>query len=393
MRIVGRTDDLVLLGGLIVALLVIASPVIGDFVEFIQQVDEGEGRRLLQALIIITIAFVYHQSRKRQEIRLEAVTAAAEAKQATERAAEMERLVAFGQALARLLEEESIQQAASAHLPLLAPGRSVWVLVRSGSHWKPLTIIGESSPEERERAARRAVGEIDAPPGEDANHICFPLSVANRPIGVLGVAAQPPLADQHVRTLAAGAALLAVSLKNAELFREVHDNSVRDPLTGCFNRRYALEALDAELRRSRRSQLPLSVVMFDIDHFKQTNDRHGHVAGDAVLATVGTRMKAVLRGSDLRCRLGGEEFLIILPDTPLPGALRVAESSRRELAARPVQWNEVQIPVTASFGVTAITPGETDALAIVARADSALYRAKEEGRNCVRVSEETKAIA
>jgi diguanylate cyclase (GGDEF)-like protein len=132
--------------------------------------------------------------------------------------------------------------------------------------------------------------------------------------------------------------------------------------------------------------------MFDIDRFKQTNDQFGHMGGDAVLAAVGARMRAVLRGSDLKCRLGGEEFLVVLPDTPLAGARRVAESLRRELAEFPVQWNERSIPVTASFGVTAITPGELDAVAIMARADGALYRAKEDGRNCVRIVEQSVTV-
>ena len=393
MRLIGRTDDLVLLGGLIVALLVIVSPVLGEVLEFLQGVEQGQGRRLLQALLIIGTVFVFHQTRKRQEIRAQALASAAEARQAIERAAEMERLVALGQALARSLDEESIQQAAAAHIPLLAPGRGAWAMVRAGAHWKPLTTIGDSTPAERERSARKVLGEADPTVGEETGDECFPLIVAGNPIGVLGIEADPPLSEQHRRILTAAAALLAVSLKNAELFREVHENSVRDLLTGCFNRRYALEAIDAELRRSRRSQLPLSLVMFDIDHFKLTNDRFGHMGGDAVLATVGARMRAVLRGSDLKCRLGGEEFLILLPDTPMAGARRVAESLRRELAENPVAWNELSIPVTASFGVTAITPGELDALAIMARADAALYRAKEEGRNCVRASEEAEAIA
>jgi diguanylate cyclase (GGDEF)-like protein len=392
MKFLARTDDLLLLGGLIVALLVIVSPVLGRVFQFIQQADRGQGLRLLQALVIITSVFGFHQVRKRHEMHAQAAAAAAAARQATDRAAEMERLVAFGQALARSLDDESIQQAAVAHLPLLAPGRGAWVVLRAGSRWKPLTTIGDSTAEDRQRSAAKALGEIDPEVGEVSTDTCFPLIVGGLPLGVLGVASDPPVTDQHRRILTATASLLAVSLKNAELFREVHEDSVRDLLTGCFNRGYALEAIDAELRRSRRSHLPLSVVMFDIDQFKQTNDRFGHMGGDAVLAAVGARMRAVLRGSDLKCRLGGEEFLVVLPDTPLAGARRVAESLRRELAEYPVQWNERSIPVTASFGVTAITPGELDAVAIMARADGALYRAKEEGRNCVRVVEQAATV-
>jgi diguanylate cyclase (GGDEF)-like protein len=388
MRPTGRKDDLVLLAGLIVALLVIVSPALGQLLAIVQEIEQGQGRRLLQALLILATVLVFHQSRKRHEIRAQALVSAAAARQANERAIEMERLVAFGEALARSLDMDSIQQAVASHIPLLAPGRNVWAMIRTGSHWKLLAAIGDSTPLKCERAARRAIGEPEAPGAEETDDTCFPMIVAGHPIGVLGVETNPPVTDQHRRVLSAAAALLGASLENADLYRVVRENSVRDPLTGCFNRRYAIETIDAELRRSRRSHLPLSLVMFDIDHFKRTNDRFGHMAGDAVLATVGARMKAVLRGSDLKCRMGGEEFLILLPDTPLDGARHVAEALRREFADKTVQWNDVSIAVTASFGVTTVTPGERDALAIIERADAALYRAKEEGRNCVRVSEE-----
>jgi diguanylate cyclase (GGDEF)-like protein len=193
--------------------------------------------------------------------------------------------------------------------------------------------------------------------------------------------------------MSVAAALLAGSLKNAELFEVVHENSVRDALTGCFNRRHALTVMDGELRRSRRSKLPLALIMFDLDHFKQINDRFGHLCGDAVLAAVGQQMHVVLRGSDLKCRYGGEEFMILLPDTVASGACRVAELLRSKLEATPVGWNGIDVPVTASFGLTAITPGELDLTAIIGRADAALYRAKENGRNCVCPADEHEALA
>ncbi len=392
MRAIGNSEDLVLLGGLLLALLVIFSQAVERLLDFFRSIDEGRGLRLLQALLIIGTVFVFHQVRKRQMMRAEARGAAAEARQAHAHAAEMERLMAFGQALARSLNEDAIQAAATAHIPLLAAGRGAWAVLRTATHWKPLTTIGDSSRAERERAARAAVGDVDPALRGASQFACFPMIIAGMPVGVLGVDAEPPLNDQQRRMLTAAAALLAVSLKNAELFREVHENSVRDSLTGCFNRKHALEVMDAELRRARRSQMPLSMVMFDLDHFKRINDRYGHLAGDAVLSAVGARMKAVLRGSDLKCRYGGEEFLILLPDTQVSGALHVAENLRRELESRPVLWNEESMSMSASFGVTAITPGEVDPLVIMARADSALYRAKAEGRNCVRLAEEKEAL-
>ncbi len=201
-----------------------------------------------------------------------------------------------------------------------------------------------------------------------------------------------PLGPDRHRALEAAAALLAVSLKNAQLFREVKENSLRDPLTGCASKAHATEIIDAELRRARRSQMPVSLIMFDLDHFKDVNDRYGHLCGDAVLASVGRRMKEVLRGSDLKCRYGCEEFLVLLPETPLHGARRVAETLRREIAERPVQWEGEALTITASFGLTQAMPGEIDIQTIIGRADTALYRAKEEGRNCVRIASDTLAL-
>jgi diguanylate cyclase (GGDEF)-like protein len=151
--------------------------------------------------------------------------------------------------------------------------------------------------------------------------------------------------------------------------------------------------MDSELRRARRSHGSFSVVMFDLDHFKQINDRFGHLCGDAVLATVGQRMNSILRSSDSKCRYGGEEFLVLLPDTRLPGAQRVSEMLRRDFEEHPVVWNDQAITITASFGITEIVPGADDPQAIIGRADAALYQAKQDGRNCVRVSEHSHAIA
>jgi diguanylate cyclase (GGDEF)-like protein len=391
MRVAGR-NDLVLLGGLAVALFVIFSRALEQLLDAIQEIEDSSGLRLLPALLILASVFVFHQLRKRHEMRVEALAASEAARQATDRASEMERLVGFGQALARSLDEESIQAATTAHLPLLAPGRGAWAVVRTATQWKPLTLIGDSVVAEREWAASVALGDADPEVGANAQFACFPLIAGGTPVGVVGVDPEPALTDHQRRILTTAAALLAVSLKNAQLFREVHENSVRDSLTGCFNRRHSLEVMDSELRRSRRSHMPLSIVMFDIDHFKQINDRFGHFAGDAVLAEVAARMKAVLRGSDLKCRYGGEEFLIMLPDTPLNGALRVADTLRRAIEQQPIVWNDQAISVSASFGVTATTPGEVVPLNILARADQALYRAKQDGRNCVRIGEQAEAL-
>ena len=147
--------------------------------------------------------------------------------------------------------------------------------------------------------------------------------------------------------------------------------------------------IEAELRRACRSHAPLSLIMFDIDHFKTINDQLGHLCGDAVLAAVGVRMREVLRGSDLKCRYGGEEFLVLLPETPLEGAKRVADTMRKSMAEMKVVWKDQTVTITASFGVSGALPSEVDTQALIGRADVALYRAKDQGRNCVRLGAET----
>ena len=196
------------------------------------------------------------------------------------------------------------------------------------------------------------------------------------------------LTDSQRRLLEMAASLVGLSIKNAQLFRRVHQLSAIDVLTGCLTKHHGMNLIVAKLRRAQRSEQPVSLLFIDLGHFKQLNDRYGHLFGDSVLTSVGIAMKEALRGSDLRCRDGWEEFIVQLPDTPLDGAKRVAESLGRHLARRAIERPEGAIFVTASIGVSAATPGELDAKALLARADAAMYRAKRDGRNCVGVWED-----
>jgi diguanylate cyclase (GGDEF)-like protein len=389
-----RRQDALLIAGLTAAFVILFAAPITQLVDAARDIERQSGLALLPALLLLTGIFIVHQLRKRHEILAQAVAAEAARREAEARALELERLVSFGHALARSLDHESIRAAILHHLPKLAGTDHVWVLLRQGTQWEALAgdTRGAEDVIERENMAEHLLsgGQGLSGPGHS---IGFPLIVGGTAMGVLGVRpVQGPLGPDRHRALEAAAALLAVSLKNAQLFREVRENSLRDPLTGCATRAHATEIIDAELRRARRSQMPVSLIMFDLDHFKDVNDRYGHLCGDAVLANVGRRMKEQLRGSDLKCRYGGEEFLVLLPETPLHGARRVAETLRREIAERPVPWAGEALTVTASFGLTQAMPGELDIQAIIGRADTALYRAKEEGRNCVRIASDTLAL-
>jgi len=387
MRLISR-NDLFLLLGLTVALFAIFSQPLARVLEYAREIDRGWGLQLVPGLVILAVVFVFHQVRKRHELRVQSLAAAAAAELATAR---VKRLVEFGQALGEALDQSAIGAVAARHLPNLAEGRGAWAMLVSGNLWRPLAVVADRSLTECELAARRSLGDESGDAEPPPDDVCFPMIVGRQPIGVLGVTDQN-ITDHHRTVMSATASLLAGALKNAELFEVVHENSIRDSLTGCFNRQHALEVLDLELRRSRRSQLPLSVMILDLDYFKAINDRFGHLCGDAVLAAVGLRMQAVLRASDVKCRYGGEEFLILLPDTTLAGAQHVAEVMRRDLERHPVPWykkgeHSADIRVTASFGLTAIVPGELDTTTIISRADAALYRAKERGRNCVCIAD------
>jgi diguanylate cyclase (GGDEF)-like protein len=308
---------------------------------------------------------------------------------------ELERLVNFGQALGRSLDVEAIRDVVLQHLPKLAGTDDAWVLLRTGGRWEALAGTLNETRREVERAREHIADRVlssqaswsaGAVAGE--GHICLPLAAGGHLVGVMGIS-EGAFAEGRRRTVAMSATLLAIGIRNAQLFNEVRDNSLRDGLTGCFNRTHAIDVIDTELRRARRSQAPVSLIMFDIDHFKDINDRYGHQCGDAVLAAIGSRMRELLRASDLKCRYGGEEFLVLLPETALEGAKRVADTLRRELADRPVPWKDETIAITASFGVTTALSSEVDGQGLIARADAALYRAKDQGRNCVRLSIES----
>jgi diguanylate cyclase (GGDEF)-like protein len=386
MRLFGR-HDLIPAAGLAAALVVAFSEPVGHLLDSVRAVEEWHGLHLLPALAILAFVFMLHQLWKRQELRARSLAANAAAREATERAADMGRLVALGQDLGRSLDPESIRTAAAAHLPQLAPGRALRVTLRSDGFWSPLVLAGAGA--ERQRGAARASVAEGVPVSREVR---FPMLVAEEELGVVTVSPEPPLSVHQRSMMTAAAALLAVSLKNAALLREVHETSVRDVLTGCFNRRHALEVIDSELRRARRSGAQISLLMFDLDRFKAINDGYGHLCGDAVLTAVGARMTAVLRGGDLKCRYGGEEFLVLLVDTPLSGACRVAEVLRNDIEAQIIPWREESVRVTASVGVTAARPDEVDGLALIARADDALYLAKQRGRNRVCVADDMATV-
>jgi diguanylate cyclase (GGDEF)-like protein len=390
LRITGRHDSL-LLAGFAFALLVIFQRSLQYLFTVANDVERTYGVALVPALLILSVMFGFHLYANRREMRAEAATAAREAELARARTWELEQLMTFGQALGRALTHEVIHEAVWRHLPILANGGDIWLVVRRDGEWERVTDRAHARwPEGALEAAADAV--MDSTPEElarpDGIHqgrfICYAIAAGERTPGVIGLT--PPTATPEARrTIGTAATLVGIALRNVQLFTEVRDYGLRDALTGCFNRAHGLELLDAEIARARRSDLAVSVLMFDIDEFKRINDAHGHLCGDEVLAAVGYRLRLVLRRSDLRCRYGGDEFLVVLPETPAAGAMRVAEWVRGEIEQVDVPGREGFVKPTVSIGVATWSPVDgVDGL--LERADRAMYAAKAAGRNCVRTA-------
>jgi diguanylate cyclase (GGDEF)-like protein len=167
---------------------------------------------------------------------------------------------------------------------------------------------------------------------------------------------------------------------------KLREESTHDALTGLYNRRYLGDALGRELILAEREGHPVSVIMADLDFFKRVNDEHGHAAGDEVLRAFAERMKSHARGSDICCRWGGEEFLLVLPRMDIDSAAQRAEELRATMETTPVELPLGSIPVTVSLGVAVCPADGTSAETLIAAADAALYAAKAAGRNRVVVS-------
>ena len=181
--------------------------------------------------------------------------------------------------------------------------------------------------------------------------------------------------------LAVGSVRDITARKDAE--RKLQEMATLDGLTGICNRRYFLELSEQELKRCRRYHRPLSMIMLDIDHFKQVNDTHGHAIGDKVLQSMTQTARIILRDADIFGRLGGEEFAIILPETNLVSARHVAERLRCAISKIKINTHNNEISITSSLGVAAISHEIHTIEMLLKYADQALYRAKNAGRNRV----------
>jgi diguanylate cyclase (GGDEF)-like protein len=221
------------------------------------------------------------------------------------------------------------------------------------------------------------------------SEIAVPLTFNNRVIGVLNVESDVPSAFDRVdqRLLTTLANQVAVAVENARLYEETEQLAVTDGLTEVFNHRYFQGFLDRELSRARRYNRPLSLIMIDLDRFKDINDTHGHQAGDLVLQRVAVAVKSQARDVDLVARYGGEEFMVVLPETGKREAHALAERIRQAVREQSYTLPDETPPprVTISLGVASYPEDGSEKSELVDRVDKALYRSKTEGRDRVSV--------
>jgi diguanylate cyclase (GGDEF)-like protein len=224
--------------------------------------------------------------------------------------------------------------------------------------------------------------------------MCLPLTVHGESRGLLVLTEPPKNSSMEPDVADAGGIIsataeqVALGLANLDLRETLRAQSIRDALTGLFNRRFLIESLERECRRSIRAGRPLSVLMLDVDHFKHFNDTFGHEAGDAILKEVGAVLRTSFRGEDAACRYGGEEFALVLTDTGTDGAITRAAELRQRVRKLSVNFRrQILGSISVSIGV-AISPLHAhDAAGLLRVADRALYRAKREGRDRVVVAD------
>ncbi|MGN2392387.1 diguanylate cyclase [Pelomicrobium sp. G1] len=227
-------------------------------------------------------------------------------------------------------------------------------------------------------------------------YLCLPMAAGGDTLGILHLSFSPPevgaeasaTSREYKRDMAKALAdQIALAISNIRLRETLHRQSIRDPLTGLFNRRYLEESLQREVARAERTGRPLALLMLDVDHFKRFNDSYGHEAGDAVLRALGRLLRQSVREGDIACRFGGEEFVVLLPEATLETAQERAERIRDEARRIRIHREGRYLdPVSVSFGVAIYPDHGVSAETLLAAADAALYRAKSSGRDRVMVS-------
>jgi len=211
---------------------------------------------------------------------------------------------------------------------------------------------------------------------------CLPLSAQGKLMGWLYLSGPGPGPLPDLGLALQAAEQFSLALANIRLREDLRHQSIRDPLTGLYNRRYLEESLVREIARCQRRNCPLVVLMLDLDAFKTFNDQHGHPGGDALLSAFGRLLQANCRPEDIACRYGGEEFTLILPETEMDIGAQRAQAILIAAAQMVAMHQGVPLPsITTSIGLAAMPEHGTSSSTLLEAADKALYQAKADGRN------------
>lgn len=308
---------------------------------------------------------------------------------------------ALSKTLSAHLEMASASQHALRHLVELSGVDAGAILIEADGSFSVAASSGLDRPEQLAdsssiRSAMRSeeITRLDAPAdiAIDAAVTLFParsvlivpLVFKSVPVGMLVLARSTPIDADAERLVGLVRPMLSVSLNNALAHERIQRLATLDALTGLYNRRFGLTRLREEFKRAIRAEMPLSVAMFDIDHFKSVNDTYGHLVGDRVLAAVSAAARRTLREGDVLIRYGGEEFLVLLIGASAEDAALIAERIRRAVAETTIADGAQSIRVTTSIGTCSMPADGIDSEDdLVEQADSALYAAKESGRDRV----------
>jgi diguanylate cyclase (GGDEF)-like protein/PAS domain S-box-containing protein len=289
----------------------------------------------------------------------------------------------------------------SGAVSVIAPSRNLLEMVAT---WGEIPGDGPFGPQDCWALRRGRVHRVDdedeelicphvgtAPPG---GYICVPMMAQGEALGLLHLRAggaerwgDGTAGDSRQRLAVPVAEHLSLALANFTLRESLRNQSIRDPLTGLFNRRYMEEPLQRELARAARYHSSVAVLAIDVDNFKAFNDAYGHPVGDALLTSLGALLQNRIRSEDIACRSGGEEFNVILPDCQLDDARRRAEELRAAMKGLEVGVRGRSYGgITISIGVAVYPENGVDSATLLHEADAALYRAKAEGRDRVSTS-------
>ena len=228
--------------------------------------------------------------------------------------------------------------------------------------------------------------DINFSVGERARYSCtYELNINEHKMGIVSLSRDKKFLAEDTEQLEYLICALHYPLRNALLYQEAVRAANKDPLTGVGNRGAMTSTLHRELEKAFRHNRSLGLIMMDIDHFKKINDKYGHSVGDVALQSLVACAEKSVRISDMMFRYGGEEFVIVLPETDQSGVLRLAKRIRRRVEKLETRIQNHLIHITVSIGITTLQESD-DEKSFVARADHALYKAKRDGRNCIRIA-------